>query len=395
MTALAQVLAVTRIHLRSLPQRLGASASAAVGVAGVVATMVAVLAIAEGFAAALSGSGTHDTAIVLRSGSDTEMSSLLTLDDARTIADGPGVRRGPRGPLASAEMFVVVDVPKRSTGTLANVPLRGVDPAALEIRPSLRIVEGRPFEPGRNEVLVGIGAAQQFAGLDVGRTLRWGNTEWTVVGQFASDGTLWESELWCDARVLQPLYRRGSTVQSVYVRLEGPDSFAAFKDALTADPRLDVKVQLEETYFAEQAEALNTVITSLGYFIAVLMGVGAVFGAVNTMYSAVASRTREIATLRALGFGAGPTVVSILVESTLIALLGGIVGGLAAQLAFDGYRTSTLNWSSFSQVTFAFDVTPKLLALGVTWAIGMGLLGGLLPAWRAARLPVAQALREL
>ena len=395
MSAVVQTIAVTRTHLRSLPQRMGSSAAAAIGVAGVVATMVAVLSIAEGFEAAMSGSGARDTAIVLRSGSDTEMSSLLTLDDARVIADGPGVLRGPKGPLASAELFVVVDVPKRTTGTSANVPLRGVEPPALRIRPDLRVVEGRAFEPGRNEILVGVGAAQQFAGLEVGRTLRWSGTEWTVVGQFSSGGTMWESELWCDARVLQPLYRRGSTVQSVYVKLDSAARFPAFKDALTTDPRLDVKVLLEEDYFAEQSEALHTVITTLGYFIAVLMGVGAVFGAVNTMYTAVAARTREIATLRALGFGALPVVVAVLFESTLIALLGGSVGGIAAQLAFDGYRTSTLNWSSFSQVTFAFDVTPQLLLLGVAWAVGMGLLGGLLPAWRAARLPVAQALREL
>ncbi len=395
MSALSQAVAVTRMHLRSVPQRLGASAAAAIGVAGVVATMVAVLAIAAGFQSALRGSGTRDTAIVLRGGSDTEMSSLLTLEDARVIADAPGVRRGTKGALASAEMFVVVDVPKRSTGTPANVPLRGVEPAALAIRKDLSIIEGRAFEPGRNEVLVGVGAAQQFAGLEVGRTLRWGVNEWVVVGHFSSGGTLWESELWCDARVLQPVYRRGSTVQAVYAKLESPEAFGRFKDALTSDPRLDVKVQLEEDYFAGQSEALYTVITTLGFFIAFLMGVGAVFGAVNTMYSAVAARTREIATLRALGFGAGPVVVSVLVESTLIALVGGVAGGIAAQLAFDGYRTSTLNWSSFSQVTFAFDVTPRLLALGVAWAIGMGLLGGLLPALRAARLPVAQALREL
>jgi len=394
-SVLDQTLAVTRTQLRSLPQRVGASAAAAIGVGGVVATMVAVLAIAAGFQAALRGSGSRDTAVVLRGGSDTEMSSLLTLEDARIIADAPGVRRGAAGALASAEMFVVVDVPKRSTGTPANVPLRGVEPAALAIRRDLRIVQGRAFEPGRNEILVGIGAADQFDGLEIGRTLRWGVNEWVVVGHFSSGGTLWESELWCDARVLQPVYRRGSTVQAVYAKLESPEAFGPFKDALTADPRLDVKVQLEEDYFAEQSEALHTVITTLGFFIATLMGAGAVFGAVNTMYSAVAARTREIATLRALGFGAAPVVVAVLVESTLIALVGGVSGGVAAQLAFDGYRTSTLNWSSFSQVTFAFDVTPRLLVLGIVWAIGMGLLGGILPALRAARLPVVNALREL
>jgi putative ABC transport system permease protein len=305
------------------------------------------------------------------------------------------VRRVGGAPLASAELFVIVDIPKRSTGTDANVPLRGVQPGAFDLRGQVRIVQGRMFEPGRNELIAGVGAVNQFAGLELGNRLRWGESEWTVVGYFSSGGTLSESELWCDARVLQPAYRRGNTFQSVYARLEDDVAFNEFKDALTTDPRLDVKVMRESDYFSEQAETLHLIITGLGFFVAILMGIGAVFGAVLTMYSAVSARTREIATLRALGFSAGPVVLSVLAESLLLATVGGVVGGLAAYLAFNGYRAATLNWDSFSQVAFSFLVTPKLMALGLASALVMGVLGGLLPAYRAARLPVATALREL
>jgi putative ABC transport system permease protein len=273
--------------------------------------------------------------------------------------------------------------------------LRGVQPAAFSIRRDVRIVAGRRFEPGRNEIIAGSAAASQFAGLDLGRTLRWGESVWTVVGIFDAGGTVAESEVWCDAAVLQPAYRRGSSFQVVYARLDSPEAFGAFKDALTVDPRLSVKVMRETEYYAEQATFLHALITNLGLGIAALMGVGAVFGALNTMYSAVAARTREIATLRALGFGGGPVVVSVLAESMVLALAGGVLGGLLAWAAFNGYQVATMNWQSFSQVAFAFQVTPGLLAQGMAWALGIGLIGGLFPALRAARLPVAQALREL
>jgi putative ABC transport system permease protein len=392
---LQQVAVVALVNLGSLPQRWGASVSAAAGVAGVVAVLVAVLSIGEGFRSTLATTGSLDSAIVLRGGTDTEMNSYLTLDDTRIVADAPGILRGADGPVASSELFVIVDIPKLSTGTDANVPLRGVQPAAFDVRRNVRIVAGRRFEPGRNEILAGLGAVGQFAGLDVGRRLRWGENEWTVVGHFTSDGTLSESELWCDVHVLQPAYRRGNSFQSVYVRLSSAAAFGPFKDALTSDPRLDVKVMRERDYYSEQAETLHRIITGLGFFIAVLMGVGAVFGALNTMYSAVAARTREIATLRAIGFRAGPVVLSVLAESLVLALAGGLIGGLAAYLTFHGYRAATLNWDSFSQVAFAFRITPRLLAQGLAAALVMGLVGGLFPAWRAARLPVAAALREL
>jgi putative ABC transport system permease protein len=395
MSWLSQTVTVTAIFLRTIPQRAGASLTAACGVAGVVAVMVAVLSIGEGFRATLARTGSPDNAHTMRTGADSEMSSSLAHEAVRIIADAPGVLRRADGPVASAEVYVIVDLLRRSTGTEANVPLRGVEPAAFDVRRNLRIVEGRRFEPGKNEIIVGAGAAREFVGLELGSRPRWGQNEWEVVGVFEADGSLSESELWCDVRVLQPAYRRGDVFQSVYVKLESPDRFDAFKDALTTDPRLQVKVQREDEYYAAQSELLYEIVTGLGTLVTVIMAVGAVFGAIVTMYSAVAARTREVATLRALGFGGGPVVVSVLAESLLLALAGGLAGGIGAYLAFNGYRTATLNWQSFSQVVFAFEVTPALMVRGLVASLVMGLLGGLLPAIRAARLPVAVALREL
>jgi putative ABC transport system permease protein len=292
-------------------------------------------------------------------------------------------------------MFVIVDLPFRSTGTEANVPLRGVQPSAFEVRDGIEIVEGRLFEPGRNELIAGVGAAREFAGVDLGNRLRWDDVDWEIVGIFRANGGLSESELWCDVKVLQPAYRRGTLFQAVYAQLESPDRFDDFRDALTSDPRLRVKVIRENEYYASQSELLHAIVTGLGSLVAALMGIGAVFGAVNTMYSAVASRTREIATLRALGFGGAPVVISVMVESLLLALAGGLVGGLAAYVAFNGYQASTLNFQSFSQVAFSFRVTPGLMIAGIAVSLLLGLLGGIFPAVRAARIPVATALRQL
>ena len=395
MRFLSQVFAVTALTLRTLPQRAGSSAVAVIGVTGVVIVFVAVLSIAEGFQAALTGAGSPDTAIVLRGGSDSELSSALALASTRIVKDAAGIRRTDGAPVASAELFVVVDVPKRSTGSVANVPLRGVEPAAFEVREEVRIVEGRAFRPGTNEIIVGRGALNQFAGLELGSTQRWGESAWEVVGIFEAGGAIAESEIWCDARVLQPAYRRGDSFQSVMARLESADVFEAFKDALTTDPRLDVMVEREDVYYLGQSQAIHGIITGLGTVIAVLMGIGAVFGAINTMYTAVASRSREIATLRALGFGGLPVVVSVMAESVALSVAGGVLGGLLAYTGFNGYQTATLNFQTFSQVAFAFMVTPALLTQGVLGAVAMGILGGLFPAVRAARLPVAIALREL
>lgn len=395
MQALSQIVAITLVNLRSIPQRLGSSAVAIIGIAGVVVVFVSVLSIAQGFRAAMTTAGDPRTAIILRAGTDSEMSSGLSREQTQIVKDAPGLARNAKGPVASAELFVIVNHPKRSTGTDANVPLRGVESAAFDVRPRLKIVEGRRFEPGRNEILVGRAAAGQFSGLEVGRDVRWGENVWKVVGMFEADGSISESELWCDARVLQGAYRRGDSFQSVYVQLEREDSLETFKAALAADPRLNVMVERETDYLADQSTVLQAIIRTVGFVIAGLMAIGAIFGAINTMYNAVASRTREIATLRALGFGAGSIVTSVLAEAAVLALVGGLLGGVLSWLVFDGYRTSTMNFQSFSQVAFAFRVTPELLAQGLVCALVMGLVGGILPAIRAARLPIVNALREL
>jgi putative ABC transport system permease protein len=297
--------------------------------------------------------------------------------------------------LVSSELFVIVDVPKRSTGTDVNAPIRGVQPSAFSVRKQFEIVEGRNFEPGRNEVIVGRAAAAEFSGLDVGAVRRWGENEWKIVGHFSTGGSVEESEIWTDVKVLQPAYRRGNSFQSVRVVLESPEALTTFKDALTTDPRLSVDVIRESAYYAEQSQLMISIIRGLGYAIALLMGVGAVFGALNTMYMAVSGRTREIATLRALGFGASPVVVSVLVESLLLAGIGALVGASIAYGLFNGYQAATMNFQTFSQVAFAFAVTPELLAQGAVFALVMGLLGGFFPALRAARQPVAAALRQI
>lgn len=392
---LSQIAAITAVNARSMTQRVGSSAVAVVGITGVVVVFVAVLSIAQGFRAAMTTAGDPSTVVIMRAGTDSEMSSILLREQTQIVKDAPGIARGPDGPMASAELFVIVNHPKRSTGLDANVPLRGVERGAFEVREKVRMVEGRRFEPGRNEIIVGRAAAGQFSGLEVGRTIRWGENDWQVVGIFEAGGSVSESEIWTDAVVLQGAYRRGDSYQSVYVKLASPDGLQAFEDTLTTDPRLNVMVERETDYLAAQSTVLRTLITSVGVTIAALMAIGAIFGAINTMYNAVASRTREIATLRALGFGAFPIVVSVLAEATVLALLGGLIGGLLAWVVFDGYQTSTINWQSFSQVAFAFRVTPQLLVQGLVCAVVMGLLGGLLPAIRAARLPIVTALRDL
>jgi putative ABC transport system permease protein len=393
--ALSQIVAVTLLGVRTLPRRLASSSVAVVGIAAVAAVFVALLSMAEGFRLTMARTGAPDAVVVLRAGSDAEMTSVFMRDQANMIADAAGLARGPHGAIASAELFVTVDLPKRSTGSVANVPLRGVEPAAFQVRPNVRMVAGRRFQTGSNEIIVGRGAASQFANTEIGTMLKVGANQWKVVGIFDSGGTAADSELWCDALVLGPAYNRGNSFQSIYAKLESPDAFDRFKDALTTDPRLNVKVMREQDYYAQQSTLVYTMIRVLGLFIGGLMGIGAIFAAINTMYSAVASRSREIAMLRALGFRSGPVVVSVLSESVLLAVVGGVLGGLIAFFGFNGYQTATINWQSFSQVAFAFAVTPALLVRGVVYAILIGLVGGLFPAIRAARVPVVIALREL
>ncbi len=391
---LRQVFAVTWFGLQTMPQRLGSSAAAVFGIAGVVAVLVGVLSIAQGFRAALETAGSDDMAIVLRSGSTSEMVSALSRDTVLVVADTEGVARDARGAMSSAELFVIIDLLKRSTGTSANVPLRGVQEQAFEVRGNIEIVEGRTFEWGRNEVIIGVGAALEFAGLDLGSSLEVASDRWEIVGVFSANGGISESEIWTDARILQSAYRRGDSFQAVYTRLTSPEVFTTFKDELDTDPRVDLKVSRSSDYYSEQSSMVTNLINVVGFLIAGLMALGAVFGAVNTMYSAVSARTREIATLRALGFRNGPVIISVMFESLLLALAGSAVGGAAAWIIFDGQRAATMNWQSFSQVTFAFRVTPELLVMGAIGATLIGLIGGIFPAIRAARLPIATGLRE-
>ena len=395
MRTIRQIFAVTWLNILNLPKRIASSIVSIVGVLAVVLVFAAVLSMAKGFERTMVAAGSDDTAIVLRSGATAELNSGFSYEQTQIIADAPGVRKDGNRPLASAELYVTVDMKKKSNGADAYIPLRGVQAAAFDVRDNVKLVEGRMFETGKNEMVVGRAAAQEFAGLELGDTVHLARVDWTVVGVFDAGGSVSESEIWTDDHVLQNVYRRGNSYQSVRVRLENPDSIETLKQALADDPRLDVDVFTEKEYYSTQAEPLSRFIRILGYPITILMAIGAVFGALNSMYSSVSARGKEIATLRALGFGPFAVLVSTIAESTLLALVGGLAGGAIAYLAFNGLRVSTLNGGSFSQVIFDFAVTPDLILQGLVAALIIGLVGGFLPALRAARLPVARALREL
>ena len=397
MRTLTQVAAITAMNLRNLPSRVGTSLVVIVGIAGVVGVLVSVLAMSEGFRHTLASTGRADRVIMLRAGSDAELSSGVERDQATLLATLPGVRRDAAGrPLASAELVVMVDLPRKGERHPNNVPFRGVQRAAFDIRDEARLVEGRRFAPGVREVVVGRKAAAQFAGLAVGSRIGFRDSDWTVVGIFESGGDVHESEIWADAEVAMSAFRR-TGYQSVTARLaDGSDAgLAAFRDSVGRDRRFSISVLREPEYYAKQATVLSDLINVLGYTVAAFMAVGATFGALNCMYSAIASRQVEIATLRAIGFGGAPVVVSVMIEALLLSLLGGAVGGALAYVYCDGATLSTLNFNTFSQVAFDFRVTPGLLLRGLTWALVIGLAGGLLPAIRAARIPVTEALRTL
>ncbi|MGO4221115.1 ABC transporter permease [Lysobacter sp. TAF61] len=380
-----------KIGLASLPQRWGASSVIVVGIAGVVGVLVAMLAMGEGFKATLNQTGSDSSAIILRAGSQAETNSVITRDQVPLISSLAGISRGADGrPVISPELSQVVNLPSKADGTDSNVQFRGVGPMAWTLRPKLKIVEGRKFNPGMRELVVGRGAQKQFVGLEVGKQLKLANQMWTVVGAFSS-GDSHDSELWADVDVLGPAYQR-QAFQSVTVKLDGKDGFNRLKAALAGDPRLKLDVETTHNYYAKQSEGLTKLINILGKVIGTIMAIGAVFGALNTMFAAVAGRAREIATMRAIGFRGVPVVVAVMLETMLLALLGGLIGAGLAWLVFNGYSVSTLG-NNFSQVVFQFKVSPELLWNGLKWALGIGLVGGLFPALRAARLPVTEALR--
>lgn len=389
-----QTLAVTALNLRTLPSRFWSSLVIVLGVAGVVGVVVSVLAMVTGLTATMTHAGREDRAIVLRGGSDTELASTLSRDSVLTILDAPGIRRTATGaPIASAEMLQVLSRPMRSGGTDANVTFRGISQEALALRPEIRIVDGRWFKPGLHELVVGRSAQRQFDGLEIGDHLSLRNLDWTIVGTFESDGDAHESEILGDVDSAMAAYRR-TQYQSLTVQLESPDAFAAFKDFLTSNPQLSVEVHRETEYLAKLSQNLTKVMNLIAYVIGTIMAVGAVFGALNTMYSAVSARSVEIATLRAIGFSELPIVASVLAESASLALMGGSIGAAMAWLFFDGHGVNALG-GNFTQLVFRLTVTPDLVVEGIAWASAIGLIGGLFPAVRAARLPIIEALRTI
>ena len=382
-------------NLRSARQRWTSSVVAVIGIAGTVSVFVAMLALARGFKTTLVSSGLPQNALVRQAGADTEMTSALLLESVRIIEDAPQVERRGSEALVSAEVVVIAAIPLRDTGSDANVQMRGVSPRVVAVRDNVRVVQGRFFRPGLYEIVVGKHASRSYAGLDLDAEVRIGPGTWRVVGIFDAKGSAFDSEIWADADVLNGNYQRPKGVfQTVTARLGSPDDFPAFEATLSGDPRLKVQTIREPEYYEQQSLVVTTLITVLGGLVALVMGLGAILGALNTMYSAVAERSREIAVLRALGFGRGRVVLSFLAESLVIALVGGVVRCIVV-LPVNGVTTGTINWQTFSHLSFAFRITPDLLALGILFALLMGVLGGLPPAIRAARSNVAATLRAL
>ncbi|WEN16102.1 ABC transporter permease [Rhodanobacter sp. AS-Z3] len=392
-----QSASVTAVGVSTLRQRMGSSSVIVIGIAGVVGVLVALLAMGEGYSETLRKTGSADTAIVMRGASASEVMSVLERDNVVVIPQAAGIARDSEGkPIASPELVVAANLPLKG-GTeddVGSVQLRGIGEEAWKVRPNVKIIAGRKFKPGLHELMIGQGAEREFAGVQVGKQVKLGNDVWTVVGEFASGDAL-DSELWADANVVSDVFRRGGSRNSVTVKLTSPQAFDAFKATLEADPRLKVDVSTTLDYFSKQSEGTSKMIQGIGIAVGVIMAIGAIFGALNCMFAAVAARAREIATLRAIGFRGGPVVVAIMLETMLLALLGGVLGGLLAWLIFNGYTASTMAAGSVGKLSFEFSVTPALLWTGLKWALAIGFIGGLFPAMRAARLPVTTALREL
>jgi len=387
-------------NLRSVRARWTSSVVAVLGIAGTVGVLIAMLSMAVGFRATLVASGSPSNALIMRAGSNTEMIGAVGLDQVQIIQSAPGIMRGPDGPLVSPEVVVIAPLPLKTTGTDANAQVRGVSGKALEVRPFVHMLAGRFFTPGLDEIVVGKNAESSYSGLDLGTSVEISGVMWKIVGIFDAGGSAFDSELWCDATLLDQAYNRPPTAfQSVTVRLPSPADFPKFKDALTSDPRLTVSVDRERDYYAKQSETMADFITVMGSLVAVVMGIGAVFGALNTMYSAVSERSREVATLRALGFSGTSVVLSFVFESLFIAFLGGLIGcipvGCIPFLPLSWITVGTLNFQSFSHVSFSFRATPALFAIGIAFALFMGFVGGVPPAIRAAVRPISVALREL
>lgn len=395
MRAFQQIIAITALNLRSLTGRLASSLVVVIGVAGVVAVLVSIMAMANGLIKSIGGTGEADRAIVLRQGAASETSSSLSTAMALRIMDAPGVKMDVSGrPIASAELVSAVTL-MQDDGEEVNVPIRGIGNNAVALRPELQITEGRMFEPGLYELIVGDALARQYAEFAVGSDVVLRGVSWRVVGRFETGGDIHESELMAGIDVVQAALRRSGTLQSVTLRLTSPDALEELQLAVENDPTLAVDVVREDEYFARQSGQISAVLSVIAYVIGSIMALGAIFAALNTMYAAVSARTVEIATLRALGFGPAPIVCSVIAEAMLLSLLGGVVGAALAWLLFNGHTVGSTA-ASFNQEIrfFSLYVSPALIAVGIAWALAIGFAGGLFPAIRAARLPVATALRE-
>ena len=391
---LLQVAAVTLMNLKSLPQRLWLSLSTIVAVALVVIVLLAFLAMGNGFQRTLASAGAEDVAVILRGGSQSEVNSVVTRDQVRLVEEAPGVAKNSDGqPLVSAELYLVVDGVKRSSQTKANLPLRGIGQEGAAVRKGITIVAGRMFAAGSSEIVVGKALLREFEGFELGQTVTFGTGRWIVVGLFEAEGSVFESEIWADLPVVQSFFKRDNVFQTVRARLDNPAALDGLRQYVDTDPRLKLEAKSEAAYFAEQASRTSDLIHKLGWPLAIAMAFGALAGALNTMYSAVAVRATEIATLRAIGFGGLSAFVGTLVESLILAAIGGLIGAAATLLIFDGLSASTLG-ASFTQVVFRFQLTPALAAEGVILALVVGMIGGLFPAIRAARTPIVIGLYE-
>jgi putative ABC transport system permease protein len=395
MSSLTQIIAVSSMNIRSLPQRIGTSSVVVIGIAGVVAVLVSVLAMSTGLIKTMQKTGAQNRAIVVRTGSSAELVSVLTNDAVLTLADAAGIKKGTDGhPLASPEVVYIVNLKKKDGGE-ASGSVRGITQDGFAVRPEIKLLSGRMFKSGVTELVVGKSAARLYQGVAIGDQIKLNGTLWSIVGTFESGGTARESEMLADARTLSSAYRRGNSWQSVLVQLDSATSFQSFKDSITSNPQLQVDVSSEKDFGTRQSDTISRILSLVAYVVGGIMAVGAIFGALNTMYSAVSTRSREIATLRAIGFGPVPVVVSVFVEALLLSLIGGAVGAALAWLLFNGHSVDTNGGGFNGQLMFELTVTPGLIALGIIWACIIGMIGGLFPAIRAARLPVATALRSI
>lgn len=387
-----QTAAVISMNIRSLPDRIWMSLAAIVAVAVVVATLLAFQAMGNGFKQTLQSSGSDKTAIVTRVGSRSEVNSVIGREQLSLLLTAPGIGREDDGSqLASAELYVIVDGKKKGSDLEVNLPLRGIGEDGFKLRTGFELVEGRMFEPGRNEIIVGAGVLRQFDGFRIGSEVRFGKSTWSVVGVFSMDGSAFDGELWADALVVQSQFRRGSSFQSMRFKLAEPGNVQPILDFIEADPRLAYDAVTEADYFASQSSSLDGLV-ELGNYLAMTMALGALAGALNTMYQSVASRARDIATLRALGFGSMSAFLGTLVESLILSAIGGVVGAVAAYLLFDGISASTLG-GNFTQVVFKFEFSIAQVISGIQLAIVIGLIGGFFPAWRASSVPIIRAFK--